>query len=459
MNIRLRTIPRPRLPGRRTATSAMAAVGIVVAGLATGSYLHHRPTAVVVNRTAETQLAQGLKIFSEPGGNGPSLGMTTGSTKPVCQVTGGTAIGVTDPGITGPGFVLLPGSTGSLGGPAGLPDCATVPAFNITTTTTPQTSGNCPQYDYQCEQQQADQSCQLTAEQQQALVQQAMTDHADLEQLYQQLLYKALAEQATAKAGSALLQQWLTGHTKATPQDIADLIKQAALTPLDAALAATQAISDLDEQTHRYAGTTCTAGPDTPAQANHNASNADSEHGGDGTGPASSSLKAVNPEAVDTSVDMNLIKPQDYVVRKDDKLLYREDERAPEVIYPEGFQPKDTSPSGQYNLADKVAGNKDGPYVSTTYDRGWVPGNTEQSQAYLYVVDTPGGIDMTATLGEAANKGEQEVDFPGGIKTERIIGAYVYEKDGTPVMVTGANGNSVQQFIPNPNYRGTRQAG
>jgi hypothetical protein len=55
---------------------------------------------------------------------------------------------------------------------------------------------------------------------------------------------------------------------------------------------------------------------------------------------------------------------------------------------------------------------------------------------------------MNATLGSRANTGE--VDFPGGIKSENIMGAYVYKGDGSPIMVTDADGNSIQEYLPNP---------
>jgi hypothetical protein len=402
-------------------------------------------------------VAVGVASGRPPGAQAAEAG--SGNTESVCPVTGtddprGPVIGVTDPGVIGPGFVLTPPHSGL----TGRPGCATIPGSTVTNIT-PQSSGNCPQYDYQCEQQQSDQSCQLTAEQQQALAQQALAEQTELELLYQQLLVKALTEQATTKIGSTLLQQWLLGHTAATPADITDLLAQGAITPLDVALAAAQAISDLNEQTHRYAGTNCTDSPDDTTNSGQvNQNNSDPEPGAGNPGAASHTLPEVNPEAADTSVDMNMIEPQDYVIRDDDQLLYREDERAPEVIFSESFQPLDTSPAGQYDLADKVAKNKPGPYVSTTYDRGWVPGNSQVSETYLYVIDAQGGIDMNATLGGLANEGEMEVAFPGGIKTENIIGAYVYDGSGNPKMVFDDSGNSVQEFRPNRSYRGTRQA-
>jgi len=449
---------RRRRPGWRTTGSAVAAVGVIIASVAVGGHL--KANSASAADQAAGQLIQGLTIYSSPDGTGRNLGVASGTTTPRCQITGTTGatqrgkpvVGVTDPGITGPGFVILPPSSGNV---TGLPDCASVPGFNVSTTvnTNQQTIGNCPKYDYQCEQQQADQSCQLTAEQQQALAQQAM---ADLELRYQQLFYKALAEQAAGKVGNVLLQQWLSGHTKATPADIADLIKQGALTPLDAALAATDALHALDEETDRYAGTDCTDGPDNQPKSNAGqiAQSNSIPNPNKGSGNASHTLQEVNPDAVDTSVDMSLIEPQDYVIRNDDKLLYREDDRPPDEIYADGFQPKDVSPNGQYNLNDKVSDNKPGPYVSTTYDRRWVVSNSEGRKGYLYVVDAQGGIDMEASPSIKANDGEQEVVFPGGIKKENIVGAYVYNSDGSPYI---ENGSTVQQFIPNKNYQGTRQ--
>jgi hypothetical protein len=249
--------------GRVKAAGVAAWIGLVVAaaGIATGQApgapsmrLAAQPIAESGSDTG-TPLASGLKIFSGPDQGSRQLGTTTSAVMPLCQATGtgGTFIAVTGPSLPGLGYVA---PTGTANGPAALPKCDSIPGTIATTVTT---ANACPQYDYQCEQRQVDQKCLLTqqlADQQQ---------QADLERRYQELLFKALSDMAAMKTGSALLQQWVnkhngSGNKTASPQDIAELIKESALTPLDMAQAAAQALKDLDEETHRYVGTTCTGG-------------------------------------------------------------------------------------------------------------------------------------------------------------------------------------------------------
>lgn len=98
------------------------------------------------------------------------------------------------------------------------------------------------------------QNCQLTAALQQAQDQQAAVE------LYQQFLMKNLLEQAGLNAASALANQQASGKQNNTPQNIADFIKNAALTPGDVTTAAAQAADDLQNAQGEAssAGSTCT---------------------------------------------------------------------------------------------------------------------------------------------------------------------------------------------------------
>ena len=108
----------------------------------------------------------------------------------------------------------------------------------------------------------AELGCQLTEEQQQQLIDDAMAQHATNEALYQQLLLKALFEQAVSKADSALLDQKLSGQTGLSPQNVADLIRNGTVSPTDVAMAALQAAGEFDQETggHSSQGTTCDEG-------------------------------------------------------------------------------------------------------------------------------------------------------------------------------------------------------
>ena len=105
----------------------------------------------------------------------------------------------------------------------------------------------------------APQDCQLTAEQQQEQARQAANDLQATEELFQQLLLKNLLDQAGQKAAGALS----LDKQHLTAQGIADFIKNAAIDPGDAAMAAAQAAQQLDEH-HGGQGTwsTCAEGQD-----------------------------------------------------------------------------------------------------------------------------------------------------------------------------------------------------
>ncbi|SOD59051.1 hypothetical protein SAMN06297387_101457 [Streptomyces zhaozhouensis] len=140
-------------------------------------------------------------------------------------------------------------------------------------------------------------------------------------------------------------------------------------------------------------------------------------------------------------VDVDRISPDpDY--REDCRQLYRADGRSPEVIFEEGFEPRDVV-GGQYDLEQYVLVNQPSPFVSTSYDhdlyKGW------RSAGYNYYIDAPGGIDVNATIGDQHRWADQvEVAFPGGIATEFVVGACPIDADSrTEIM---------DECVDNPHY-------
>lgn len=91
---------------------------------------------------------------------------------------------------------------------------------------------------------QTDQNCQLTADEQDALRRQ-------LETLYQQLLTKALLDQAAQKSASTALTQALNnqaGQQKSFSDNLGDLLRNGTLTAADLATAHATALQQLQEQ-------------------------------------------------------------------------------------------------------------------------------------------------------------------------------------------------------------------
>lgn len=118
--------------------------------------------------------------------------------------------------------------------------------------------------------------------------------------------------------------------------------------------------------------------------------------------------------------------------------LFRSDGRGPEVIFAEGFRPKDVA-TGQYDVAAYVADNQPSPFVSTSYDhdlyKKWRPG-------WNYYVDAPGGIDVNATIGYGHKYASQmEVAFPGGIDTKFIVGGCPVDRATRTEILTGCERN------------------
>jgi hypothetical protein len=121
--------------------------------------------------------------------------------------------------------------------------------------------------------------------------------------------------------------------------------------------------------------------------------------------------------------------------------LYRSDNRAPQVIFKEGFQPKATL-EGQYDIEKYVLNNQASPYVSTSYDHDLYK---KWKSAYNYYVDAPGGVDVNRTIGDTHKYADQaEVAFPGGIAVRYIVGACPVDKvKKTEIM---------SECVDNPSY-------
>ncbi|HEY8984862.1 MAG TPA: ADP-ribosyltransferase [Streptomyces sp.] len=136
-------------------------------------------------------------------------------------------------------------------------------------------------------------------------------------------------------------------------------------------------------------------------------------------------------------VDVSRITP-DPVWRKTCGTLYRADGRGPEIVFNEGFKPKDLN--GQYDVEKYVLVNQPSPYVSTTYDhdlykKWWKSG-------WNYYIDAPGGVDVNKTIGDTHKWADQvEVAFPGGIDRKYIIGVCPVNKTTKVEIMSGCESN------------------
>lgn len=139
--------------------------------------------------------------------------------------------------------------------------------------------------------------------------------------------------------------------------------------------------------------------------------------------------------ATDRDVDLSRLGV-DVVWREGQEPLYRSDNREPADIFASGFEPRDTSNT---DLREYVAHDEPSAFVSTSYreDIG-----DDFGGKYTYEINAPGGIDVNKTIGEHELSYEEEVSFPGGVRSEYIKSAMPYE------YATGELGEP----IPNPNY-------
>ncbi|MFI7412557.1 ADP-ribosyltransferase [Streptomyces sp. NPDC049627] len=142
--------------------------------------------------------------------------------------------------------------------------------------------------------------------------------------------------------------------------------------------------------------------------------------------------------AADRRVDVDRITP-DPAWRTTCGTLYRADGRGPEIVFQEGFKPKDVE-HGQYDLEQYVLVNQPSPFVSTTYDhdlykKWWKSG-------WNYYIDAPGGIDVNKTIGDTHQWADQvEVAFPGGIARKYIIGVCPVNKTTKVEIMSGCQSN------------------
>ncbi|MET9437992.1 putative T7SS-secreted protein [Streptomyces sp. NPDC006551] len=142
--------------------------------------------------------------------------------------------------------------------------------------------------------------------------------------------------------------------------------------------------------------------------------------------------------AADRSVDVSKI-PDHAQWRTTDEPLWRNDDRAPDEIFRDGFKPWNNHNT---DLDGYVRNNDHSVYVGTTRDPdlGW-------GSRYRYDIDAPGGIDVNASIPDNIFANEKEIAFPGGVRTENIKGAWEKLPDGTT------------QYTPNPHYNPHAGAG
>jgi hypothetical protein len=121
--------------------------------------------------------------------------------------------------------------------------------------------------------------------------------------------------------------------------------------------------------------------------------------------------------------------------------IFRGDERGPEVIFNEGFQPRGTNT----NLYDYAASNVPSVYVPATTSPNVARWFAEiQDGGFVYTMrGQPQGLDVNAILGKMSpHPTEFEIAVPGGIHPSDIMGARAVTPNGT---FTGP-------FIKNPTY-------
>ncbi|MFD9433358.1 ADP-ribosyltransferase [Streptomyces sp. NPDC060002] len=141
--------------------------------------------------------------------------------------------------------------------------------------------------------------------------------------------------------------------------------------------------------------------------------------------------------AADRQVDVPRITPAP-VWRKTCGTLWRSDNRAPEVVFDEGFYPKDVV-NGQYDIEKYVLNNQASPYVSTTYDHDLYK---RWKSNYNYYIDAPGGIDVNRTIGDTHKYADQaEVAFPGGVARQYVLGACPVDKATKTEVLSGCVSN------------------
>jgi len=128
--------------------------------------------------------------------------------------------------------------------------------------------------------------------------------------------------------------------------------------------------------------------------------------------------------------------------------LYRGDARTHQSIFEDGFTPKDPNADVDLEVYVNSTPSPDSQYVSTSKDvdeaTEFATGYGENSGNVYHIKDTGDGIDVNETLGgKVAFSNEAEIAMPGGVDTCNIIGC----------QKVAADGSSVGDFIPNPNFK------
>ena len=121
--------------------------------------------------------------------------------------------------------------------------------------------------------------------------------------------------------------------------------------------------------------------------------------------------------------------------------VFRGDDRGPDTIFNEGFQPRGTNT----NLLEFTESNVPSIFVSTTTSPNVARWFAEiQDGGYVYTIKgQPHGVDVNSTLGNLSpHRNELEIAVPGGVNPLDIMGARAVTPDGK---FTGP-------FIRNPKY-------
>ncbi|MDX2645446.1 hypothetical protein PV341_18150 [Streptomyces sp. PA03-1a] len=129
--------------------------------------------------------------------------------------------------------------------------------------------------------------------------------------------------------------------------------------------------------------------------------------------------------AADTSVDLDRIRPDEPAWRSNCNALFRGDDRPPETVFKDGLRPEDVG-DGEYDLQAYARREQPSPFVATTYDREAL---RQQTAAYHYYIDAPGGIELDETLGTRELRSARTgVVFPGGIARQFVVKACPVDK-------------------------------
>ncbi|MEV5384472.1 toxin glutamine deamidase domain-containing protein [Streptomyces sp. NPDC052721] len=137
--------------------------------------------------------------------------------------------------------------------------------------------------------------------------------------------------------------------------------------------------------------------------------------------------------------------------RSEDGLLFRWETRAwraggYQEVFEKGFEPR--NPRRVPSIADYQRDNLPSCFVSTTrsetaqYD-GW-------GTDFRYLIDAPGGIDVTGSMTNEVLSNEREIAFPGGIRREFIVGVEIV--NGARLNPTTGGYERSVTFVPNPYY-------